>query len=844
MLVELSIVEQRYQAVLAVQRDGHLVTEVAKALGVSRQTEHVWLRRYTLKRASSLDPRRTSRMPARGAEERQEGSGGTAPTGRCVRMSVGFGAVEGPWPLVGRDAELHVLDGHVRAGRSVVLVGAPGVGKTRLAQELVVRRRGAGAVWLAATRSSQAIPFGVIPVSAAPPSTAGAFSSALRGMQDLVESATRGPAIVVDNAHLVDDASAAVLHRLTASGVPVLCVLADDEPPADAIVAMWRDGHAERVELAPLSKDETRALVEVVLGGPCRPITLQLFWDACLGNVLYLREIVRAIADTDVLRLVEGRWQLDALPATISSGRLIELVGPRVRRLEPSVRRVVELVAIAEPVAVDLLDGLATSSDVAAAEEAGLVDLIDETDGTVARVSHPMYADVVRRMTPAARRRAACGRLADALAERGLGRVDALLRCALWRLDAGGEADVEMLLDASWAASMAQDHEGAIRLSRAALARTPPQERARVRLADAFYRNGRYDAALEVIEGASPQSNRDRAETAVLQAKACVGLDRLDEAEAVLDASAAQLREPTYVAWVGGYHAMIRVARGYPLEAVERAEPLTQAPDVGARGRIAAWSALATGLAFAGRFDAVVAAVASGRAEHGDATEDARTTLNWVGPVLWISAWLDGDLPAAARWADIYGQQGLEHHDPEYAATGATARGWVLLLQGHVAAAIGAFEEAIGLGHTPEFPGRDSLTAAGLGWARAWAGDAAGAQRALDAADPGRGAQWFVPCLGMGRAWAAAAAGDEAGAHDELRRVATDARARGQGPYEVHAWYGLARLGQATEATIRLEQLAAAVDGRFVRLATEHAEALAARDGHRLDAVALALADA
>ena len=38
--------EQRYQAVLAVISDGRTVTETAAAVGVSRQTLHVWLARY------------------------------------------------------------------------------------------------------------------------------------------------------------------------------------------------------------------------------------------------------------------------------------------------------------------------------------------------------------------------------------------------------------------------------------------------------------------------------------------------------------------------------------------------------------------------------------------------------------------------------------------------------------------------------------------------------------------------------------------------------------------------------------------------------------------------------
>jgi transposase InsO family protein len=46
MIRELSVQEQRYQAVLAVLGDGRSVTEVAQQWGVSRQSVHAWLRRY------------------------------------------------------------------------------------------------------------------------------------------------------------------------------------------------------------------------------------------------------------------------------------------------------------------------------------------------------------------------------------------------------------------------------------------------------------------------------------------------------------------------------------------------------------------------------------------------------------------------------------------------------------------------------------------------------------------------------------------------------------------------------------------------------------------------------
>jgi transposase len=45
-LVELSVMEQRYQAVMAVLQDGWKVTEVADRLGVTRQEVHKWITRY------------------------------------------------------------------------------------------------------------------------------------------------------------------------------------------------------------------------------------------------------------------------------------------------------------------------------------------------------------------------------------------------------------------------------------------------------------------------------------------------------------------------------------------------------------------------------------------------------------------------------------------------------------------------------------------------------------------------------------------------------------------------------------------------------------------------------
>ncbi|WP_460629713.1 IS481 family transposase [Intrasporangium mesophilum] len=60
-MVELSVVEQKYQAVLAVIAEGREVTDVARQFGVSRQTLHAWLSRYEADGLAGLVPR--SRRP-------------------------------------------------------------------------------------------------------------------------------------------------------------------------------------------------------------------------------------------------------------------------------------------------------------------------------------------------------------------------------------------------------------------------------------------------------------------------------------------------------------------------------------------------------------------------------------------------------------------------------------------------------------------------------------------------------------------------------------------------------------------------------------------------------------
>jgi transposase len=68
-LVEISVTEQRYQAVLDV-RAGSMVTDVAARFGVSRQAVHRWLAWYEQEGLTGLadrssKPRSSPRAPAK-----------------------------------------------------------------------------------------------------------------------------------------------------------------------------------------------------------------------------------------------------------------------------------------------------------------------------------------------------------------------------------------------------------------------------------------------------------------------------------------------------------------------------------------------------------------------------------------------------------------------------------------------------------------------------------------------------------------------------------------------------------------------------------------------------------
>lgn len=187
---------------------------------------------------------------------------------------VGSGSPDVKWPLVGRAAELKQVSTLLHAGHgAIVLAGAAGVGKTRLATECLAVAAAWGFVPLrvAATQGAAGLPFGAF-ASLVPDLTLSAnLLEVLHKIVHTVVGRGKGKpvAVLVDDAHLLDQSSAALTHLLaTTQQTLILATMRSGEQAPDAVVALWKDELAERIELHPFAVHEVEELLTAALRGP------------------------------------------------------------------------------------------------------------------------------------------------------------------------------------------------------------------------------------------------------------------------------------------------------------------------------------------------------------------------------------------------------------------------------------------------------------------------------------------------------------------------------------------------------------------------------------------------
>ncbi|SEP63725.1 DNA-binding response regulator, NarL/FixJ family, contains REC and HTH domains [Streptomyces sp. yr375] len=302
-----------------------------------------------------------------------------------------------PWPFTGRDEELDLVRRALAASRpGLVLTGPAGCGRTRLALEAV---RGTDCARVAGTPETSGMPFA-------------AFAHLLPADVTLhyaVQLLASVRLLLVDDAHLLDDASAALLHQLAVQGRTRLLVLVTDGAPAPGAVSrLWTGELLPRLMLAPLPHEETRHLLTAGADGPVEPITANRVLRLCRGDLRLLRDLLDALREQDLLTRGADtdawtwRGRVPVTPA------LRERAAAVLARACPDERETLDRLAFAEPLPLpaDTLDLRILEH----LEADGLLDVTDGDTGTTVRLAHPLHGPVLRAAAGRLRARRLTGR--------------------------------------------------------------------------------------------------------------------------------------------------------------------------------------------------------------------------------------------------------------------------------------------------------------------------------------------------------------------------------------------------------------------------------------------------
>jgi class 3 adenylate cyclase/DNA-binding CsgD family transcriptional regulator len=375
-------------------------------------------------------------------------------SGRRPRPAVTV-APRGP-PLVGRDEQLAFLEEELKraaAGefRCVLVLGEPGVGKTRLAGELVARH-GGSATGLAARAHplGATTAFGVwaealerhlrsLPAEDVERLCAGFLDDLARLLRSVAAVRGRGPehepprgrlleglavvlanlaverpvVIVVDDVHLADPSSLEALHYLAHSCPDARLLVVTTARPAeltaepvagDVLLGLEQEGLLRRLAVGPLRSDDLRDLSEVVVGDRVPNALVEWLEERSRGNPLYAIGLVRALLEegADLSAPVLRRLP-EALSERVANRLrqfdepavgLLELLAVLGRRVE--LRSLVALSGRAPDELAGIVEGLVRARLVAE-EERGL-ELVYE-------IAHPLIQESIYQGIGAARRR-------------------------------------------------------------------------------------------------------------------------------------------------------------------------------------------------------------------------------------------------------------------------------------------------------------------------------------------------------------------------------------------------------------------------------------------------------
>lgn len=750
---------------------------------------------------------------------------------------------------MGRDGELaRLMSGVTR--RVTVIVGPVGIGKTRLMTE-VLRRLDPDRVAVArifGTRATASIPMGALAaVLPAPSPDLHPLRQATEALRDL--AGERRLLLAVDDGHLLDDMSAALIEQLVGrdEAAALITVRTPRKGPAaprrrqagqpsEFVDRLLFTQGAVQLELAGLTLDDIGRIAEQFLGAPAERITQQKIWTAARGNPLLVREIMRAAVSTGGLTLNGGRWLLRG-PLAVGQ-QLGDSIESQVGRLTESERDTLELLAFGEPLGVDLLGRLTSPETVEELESRGLIEVRPDRRRLEAWFAHPLYGDVLRARCPSLRARRHRLRLADAVDKLGARRADDALRVGVWLLDSGSPVPVELLLAATLQAAGGLDLALAERLARAAVAQgggVQPIET----LATTLIFGLRPDQADELLEGLgrdAPESDRQALDY-VRAFTLFFGLGRADAAEAILADLRTSASDPRITEKVTLLTCMIDGFAGRIDSTLRTVEELLDDPELSDAGRSQAVYLRAYMLMARGK------TVTAARLldEYDELFRPPPAEVSWLGKLAGsLRAYiliLDGDHAGV----DAIVQANLDEDQDSLigATTWSAIRGAAHRLRGEIDQAVRWYVDAAAAVRAVAAGAYSDSLLCDLSITYSLAGRVADAETALADARAVRRDAWKLSGFGIdfAEAWVAAAAGELPRARAVALAAAERYRDLGATFAEIDMLHDAVRFGAAPTVAARLAELAEVAEGRLPRLYADHAKGCAESDADLLERV-------
>lgn len=740
-------------------------------------------------------------------------------------------------PLTGREDELKAILRALNAVSSysgVVIVGAAGVGKTRLAREVLARAKASGerTNWIVGTESARVLPLGAFTAS-----LTGAMSDPLSSVRRLVDSFVaqqgRGGVLIgVDDAHLLDGLSAHVVHQLAQSrGVRLVVTLRAGCGEPDAVTALWKDGRLARLDLEPLSAAATRTMIEATLGGAMDARSAQRFWKLTGGNALFLRQLLKDQIAAGRMRQVAGVWMWDDdVAVSLSIG---DLVGRQLSRLTPGPALVVDTLSQCEPLAVDVLCDLVRRGDLEAAEQMHLV-MVERTDSAVmARLAHPLFGELRRATAGEMYLSRIRGRLAQRLAEDADADMHATVRRALLTLESNLEPDPDLFLRSARFAMTMLDLELADRFA-AAAAEAGAAEAAGLRAMNLVLL-GRGQQAEAVLQKMGADHRPDGHQLSTLRAANLIWmLGRPSDASAILDGLDATGESAADRAERAAVEACVDAVLGRCEPAAGKAKAALDSKTLSDFHAMMASVALLMALGALGGTDAITD-VANDALRRAMTSFQASHMRFWFGSVYARACRLTGRIDecvrSAKQIADTAGDiPGLAYANLSFLT------GHAELVRGSVPSAVRLLHEALaGVEKHSVTTGLRPACCFALAEAHAKLGQPAEANAALSEAQKCVPPDYLFMQTGLALAagWTLVASGSLTDAVAAVRAAANDARERTQPTHELACLQAAAQWGD-TSGAARARELAEMLSLPLAKAVARHAEALLAGDGEGL----------